>query len=379
MQEFDEMSDDQSGETTSKRPLTTAGVVIRLGAIGVAELCVAGAFAYTGGWLSPRRLTEDRMLAAFTDAEGLHPGFRRNHAKGVCVSGWFDSNGQAVSFSTATVFKPGRTAIVGRFGLSGANPFQADQPGIVRSMAVKFLLPGAGEWRITMNNEAVFGVNSAQGFRDQVLASIPDPATGKPDPAKIKAFMAAHPETVRAMAVIKQSPPSQGFADSTFNSLNAFRLVNAAGVSIPVRWATVPMQPFAAESAARSASNDENYLFDDLIQQIHQHPLRWRLMITIGRPGDPTDDATLPWPADRQQINAGTVTIDEVSSEDTGPCAYVNYDPLVLPSGIAPSDDPLLSARSAAYSRSFTLRAGEEAEKPPSAITLQDVQAGGKS
>ena len=38
------MSDDQSGETTSKRPLTTAGVVIRLGAIGVAVLCVAGAF-----------------------------------------------------------------------------------------------------------------------------------------------------------------------------------------------------------------------------------------------------------------------------------------------------------------------------------------------
>jgi hypothetical protein len=74
MLEFDEMSDDQSGETTSKRPLTTVGVVIRLGAIGVAGLCVAGAFAYTGGWLSPRPLTEDRMLAAFTDAEGLHPG-----------------------------------------------------------------------------------------------------------------------------------------------------------------------------------------------------------------------------------------------------------------------------------------------------------------
>jgi catalase len=129
-------------------------------------------------------------------------------------------------------------------------------------MAVKFLLPGAGEWRITMNNEAVFGVNSAQGFRDQVLASIPDPATGKLDPAKVKAFMAAHPETVRAMAVIKQSPPSQGFADSTFNSLNAFRLVNAAGASIPVRWATVPMRR-SRQSLARSASNDENYLFDD--------------------------------------------------------------------------------------------------------------------
>src|SRR5260370_35616569 len=202
------MSDDQSGETTSKRPVTTAGVVIRLGGIGVAVLCVAGAFAYTGGWLSPRRLTEDRMLAAFTDAEGLHPGFRRNDAKGVCVTGWSDSNGQVVSSSTATVFKPGRTAIVGRFGLSGANPFQADQPAIVRSMAVKFLLPGAGEWRITMNNEAVFGVNSAQGFRDQVLASIPAPATGKPDPPKAKPFMAAHPATVQAQARVSVSPPS---------------------------------------------------------------------------------------------------------------------------------------------------------------------------
>src|SRR3982074_2449350 len=106
MQEFDEMSDDRSGGTTSKRPLTTAGVVIRLGAIGVAVLCVAGAFAYTGGWLWPRRLTEDRLLAAFTDADGRHPGCRRNHAKGVCVGGRLDSNGQAVSFSTATVFKP---------------------------------------------------------------------------------------------------------------------------------------------------------------------------------------------------------------------------------------------------------------------------------
>ena len=204
------MSDDQSGETTGKRPLTTAGVVIRLGAIGVAVLSVSGAFAYTGGWLSPRRLTEDRMLAAFTDAEGLHPGFRRNHAKGVCVSGWFDGNGQAVSFSMATVFMPGRTAIVGRFGLSGANAFQADQPAIVRSMAVQFLLPGAGEWRITTNNEAVFGVNSAQGFRDQVLASIPDPANGKPDPAKVKAFMAAHPETVRVEALKRNggNPPA---------------------------------------------------------------------------------------------------------------------------------------------------------------------------
>ena len=43
----------------------------------------------------------------------------------------------------------------------------------------------------------------------------------------------------------------------------------------------------------------------------------------------------------------------------------------LLPDGIAPSDDPLLSARSAVYARSFTRRAGEP--KQPSAIDVAQV------
>jgi catalase len=50
----------------------------------------------------------------------------------------------------------------------------------------------------------------------------------------------------------------------------------------------------------------------------------------------------------------------------------INFDPLVSPEGIAPYDDPLLSARSAVYSQSFTRRAGEK--KLPSAVTPSEVQ-----
>jgi catalase len=100
--------------------------------------------------------------------------------------------------------------------------------------------------------------------------------------------------------------------------------------------------------------------------------------VVVGRADDPTNDATLPWPEGRRQIDAGTITIDQASSEDSGRCTAVNYDPLVLPSGIEASDDPLLSARSAVYARSFTLRAEEEHEKPPCAVTTREVQAGGK-
>jgi catalase len=359
--------------------IANTGVLVRLGAIGAVMLSVAGAFAYAGGWLSPLRLTQDRMMAAFQDANGTHAGFRRNHAKGVCVTGWFDSSGQAAALSKAAVFKPGRVAVIGRFALAGGMPFQTDAAATVRSMALRFLPTGGGEWRTGMNNIPVFPVNSARGFYEQLLAFAPDPATGKPDPAKTKAFLAAHPETVPALALIKKRQVTSGFANSTFNSLNAFRFIDAAGAPTLVRWSTVPVQPVAADSAEPSAGADKNYLFDDLIAQIAQHPQQWRLIITIGHADDPSDDATLPWPDGRRQIDAGTITIDQASSEDSGRCTAVNYDPLVLPPGIEPSGDPLLSARSAVYARSFTLRAEEQHEKPSSAVTPQEVRAGGKS
>jgi catalase len=280
------------------------GQLVRLGVIGAAMLGVTGAFAYTGGWLSPDRLTPDRMMTAFQEASGSHPGFRRNHAKGVCVTGWFESNGTAESLSAAAVFKPGRVPVVGRFALAGGVPFQADAPATVRSMALRFLPANGAEWRTGMNNIPVFPVNSAQGFYEQLLAAAPDPKTGKPDPARMSAFMAAHPEAVRAIEIIRGSPASSGFANATYNSLNAFRLIDAKGASVPVRWATIPVQSSAPETGVATAASDRNDLFDALIADIKQRPLQWRLVFTLGQPGDPTADATLPWPADRPHIDA---------------------------------------------------------------------------
>lgn len=372
------MTNDMRRLVPKGRP-PASGTLLRFAAIGAVMLGVAGAFAYVGGWLSPGRVTQDRIVAAFAADDGVHPGFRRNHAKGVCVAGEFESSGQAAALSKATVFRPGaHVPVIGRFALAGGMPFQADAAGTVRSMALRFQLPDGEEWRTGVNNIPVFPVKSAQAFYELLRAGTPDPATGKPDPAKMKAFLADHPESASALALIGHRAVSSGFADATFDSLNAFRFVSATGVSVPVRWATVPVQPSPPEAAGPAVQPDKNYLFENLIAEIHQHPLQWRLIVTVAQPGDPTDDATLPWPMGRPQIDAGTVTIDQVSSENSGPCTDINYDPLVLPAGIEPSDDPLLSARSSVYSRSFTLRTGEAAEKPPSAVTKADVESGAK-
>ena len=201
------------------------------------------------------------------------------------------------------------------------------------------------------------------------MASERDPNTHQPDPAKGAAFLASHPETARAVAVIKSHAPSSGFDNTAYYGLNAFRFLNANGASTYVRWTLTPVQPYAAGTAA---SQNKNFLFDGLIASIQQHPLQWHLLMTVAQPGDPVDDVTIQWPEGREQVDVGTLSLDSVESEETSRARDVNFDPLVLPAGMVPSNDPLLSARSAIYSQSFTRRAGET--KKPSEITPSEVR-----
>src|SRR5262249_38926806 len=164
---------------------------------------------------------------------------------------------------------------------------------------------------------------------------------------------------------------SSGFGNTTYHGLNTFLFTNAAGKTTPVRWILKPMQPF---EAAGAAPPDKNYLFDELITQIHRQPLRWRLLVIVGKPCGPTHDPSLGWPADRGHGEVGPVTLDRVEAEESSAATDIKFDPLTLPAGMAPSDDPVLLVRSPVYSQSYTRRASET--KQPSAITPADVKKG---
>src|SRR5260221_1889588 len=93
----------------AERPrLGKVSTLARFALIGVALAAVAGTFAYLGGWFTPKQLTPARFTDGFEQVYGVHSGFRRNHAKGVGVSGFFESNGEGVRLSKAQVFQPGR-------------------------------------------------------------------------------------------------------------------------------------------------------------------------------------------------------------------------------------------------------------------------------
>jgi catalase len=352
-------------------PLTAGSMLSRLACIGVLLLGVVGGFLYLGGWFSPQKLTPARFVDELQSVNGTYSGFRRNHAKGVCVSGSFESNGQGAHLSKAVVFQAGRVPVVGRFSVGGGDPYAQDTLSNVRGLGLQFSLSDGEQWRTAMINLPVFPFKDPQAFYDNLVASKPDPSTHQPDAAKMAAFGASHPETVRAVGIIKSHAPASGFANSSFYGLNAFRFIQENGTASFVRWTLVPVQPYEAASATE-AGQDKNFLFDGLIASILQHPLQWHLVVTVGEPGDSINDPTIPWPEGREQVDVGTLTLDSVASEETSPVRDINFDPLVLPAGIQPSDDPFLSARSAIYSQSFTRRAGEK--KEPSAIGPSEVQ-----
>ncbi|OBA58106.1 catalase [Mycobacterium sp. 1100029.7] len=345
-----------------------------MGAVaGVAAVDVGG-FAYAGGWLRPDTLTPPRFTDGFEQVFGRHAGFRRNHAKGLSATGSFSSTGAGAAICRAAVFRPGTVPVVGRFSLGGGLPAQSDKPDTVRGLGLMFQLPDGQQWRTAMVNFPVFTDRTPEGFYERILASKPVAATGKPDPQKMAAFLERHPETVAAMKIIKQTPPSAGFADSTFRSLNAFYFTNSAGATVPVRWSLVPqvVPQQAGAPANPPPSTGKDFLFDDLIRAAAARPLAWKLMLTVGEPGDPTNDATRPWPQSRRSIDAGTLTITGVQTEEAGNARDINFDPTVLPDGIGVSDDPLLAARSAVYARSFTRRAEEP--KSPSQVNVGQVR-----
>lgn len=339
----------------------TPNVPLRLAAIGAVVLGVAAVFAYVAGWLDPQRLTPDKVINTLEHNGGVYPGYRRNHAKGLCVIGHFDSNGGLADLSRASLFSVGRVPVVGRLAIPGGNPKASDGAAPIRSLALRFLPKDGQEWRTGMDAMPVFVVRDVASFFALQQATAPQPGTGKPDPEKAGAFFKAHPETQPFLQWVKSSTPSSSYANSAYYGLNAFYLVNKDGQEQPVRWSVQPEAP--VELLAADKRGDADFLADELAQRISAGPLRWRLQFTLGEPGDSTSDATQAWPASRRTVDAGELVIERLQPEIGGDCRDVNYDPLILPDGIRASDDPLLSARSAAYSESFNRRTREQAQE----------------
>lgn len=320
-----------------------------------------GAFAYTAGWLSPDRLTPQKFIEAMTPPAGPALGHRRAHAKGVCFTGEFVSNGAGARLSTAQLFAAGRYPVVGRLNLATPMPNAEDASVRVRGLGVQVKTPDGQEWRSAMNDPPFLAAPTPQIFYEMLKA------TGTKDPEKIKAFAGAHPEFAAFGAWAKSAPFTPSFAENRFNSLNSFVLTDASGSDRTVRWSMVPAASPTTISADEMKARGPSFLEAEIARRVESGPVRWIMRVTLAKPGDPTADPSKVWPEDRETVDVGELVAARIVAEPDGPCRDLNFDPTVLPTGMKTSDDPFPAARSAVYARSFAKRTAEAKDYPANA------------
>lgn len=334
---------------------------LTFGAAAIIALVVAGsagAFAYTAGWLSPNRLTPPKLVAAFAPPSGPALGHRRNHAKGICFTGTFESNGKGAELSRAQAFQAGQHPVLGRFNLGTPNPEAPDGTVRVRGMGLQIATPNGEVWRMAMINAPAFPVATPESFYQLLHAA------GSKDPAAMKSFVASHPEFASFGAWVEGGAWTASYAEEPYDALNAFTFVDPSGAERAVRWSLVPAAPAVAITQAELEKRGPNYLEKEITDRVGQAPQRWTMNVVIANPGDVTSDPTKAWPAGRRTIEVGTLVVQKIEAEADGPCRDVNFDPTVLPPGIRVSDDPFPAARSAAYTRSYDLRTSESRYYP---------------
>jgi catalase len=356
---FKEVGMAGSGSTQNPFPLKSAVV------IGATISVAAVAFAYTAGWLTPRRLTPTKLVAALLPPKGPALGHRRNHAKGICFTGTFDANGEGSKLSKATVFERGQYPVVGRFNIAGPDPKIPDAMVPVRGLGIRIMGPDGQEWRSAMIDAPVFAAPTPQAFFEFLTAS------SSKDPDAFTQYSSAHPEILTFISWVKGHSRTESWTEDRFNSLDSFAFIDKSGAKNIVRWSFIPSAKPVTISSEELAKRAPDFLEEDIIRRVGTAPQRWNLMITVANPGDPTSDPTRAWPGDRRSLDVGTLTVWQISPEVDGPCRDINFDPSVLPAGITTSDDPFPAARSAAYRVSFNGRMAESSQYP-------HTQTGGK-
>ncbi len=321
---------------------------------------LAGAFVLTplSSMAAPEEVTAEQAVNALENTFGITKGERRNHTKGTCALGEFVGTADAAAYTRSALFSGKPVPVVARFSLAGGNPKAPDTAKSARGMALEFRLPGDNLQHITMLNTPMFGAAKPQTFVDQIIAQKPDPATGKPDPEKMRAFQASHPDNRAQAEFLAKNNPPPSFANSAFFGIHTFKFINRGNKVTYVRWRFIPQDGEKRLTDDQMKSSPPNFLEDALIKRTKQGPIRWDMLVSIGEPGDTQDNPTILWPDNRKTIKFGTLTITSTMPQKGAECEKINYDPLVMADGIEPTSDPILLFRSPAYALSFAKRMG---------------------
>lgn len=298
--------------------------------------------------------TAEQTIDAMNTLFGKHPGQRANHAKGVVAEGSFTPTADAARISKASLFQGPAVPVTLRFSDATGVPTIADGAANANphGMALKFKLSDGSDMDVVVNSLAYFPVATGEDFRD-LLKAVSESGPDAQKPTALERFVATHPAAATAGATAK-TPSS--LARQTYNGVNAFIFVDKDGQRQPFRFKFVPVQGEEILSADEAAKRDPNFLMDEIGPRIAKEPAKFKVLAQLAEAGDPTNDATKPWPDVRKTVDLGTLTVSKAVANSAEAEKPLLFMPNALTDGIEVSDDPLIDARVQAYAVSFSRR-----------------------
>ena len=288
------------------------------------------------------------LLAAFDQVQGLHPGFRPVHAKGIMCSGTFTPSPEATTLTRAPHAARPSTPVLVRFSDAAGLPTIADNdPGASpRGMAIRFVLAEHVHTDIVAHSHDGFPVRTGEEFLE-LLRALAASGPQAPKPPPIASFLATHPAAKRFVEAPKPLPTS--FAREAFFAVTAFRFSNQEGTTRHGRFRIRPEAGTDHLTARDAAAKSPNFLMEELAQRLAGGPVRYHVRVHVAGEGDVVADATAAWPDSRPEMPFGTIALTGVVNQADPEFSRVIFDPVPRVDGIDPSNDPLIAVRSALY------------------------------
>ncbi|HXJ76269.1 MAG TPA: catalase family peroxidase [Candidatus Dormibacteraeota bacterium] len=288
-----------------------------------------------------------QLLDAFDQLQGVHPGFRPAHAKGLMCSGVFTPSAEAAKLTRAPHANRASTLVTVRYSDSTGLPNIPDNDPArsgPRGIAVRLHLDDHLHTDIIAHSYDGFPVRTGEEFLEFLRAAA---AFGAGRPEAMGAFLAAHPNAKRFVEAPKPIPTS--FAREAFFAGTAFKFTDSSGVSRHGRFRARPNAGTEYLSNEAAAAKSPNFLFDELGARLAREAVKLGIFVQIAEPDDDIADASTTWPASRTEIPFGTVTLTARLDDQAPERRKIIFDPLPRVDGIDASGDPLTQVRADIY------------------------------
>jgi catalase len=310
----------------------------------------------TGGLAVAQTPSTDQIVSTMRTLSGGQKA-RPSGAKGQCFVGTFTPTAEAKGLSSSLVFaKP--SPVIARFSVGSGNPKVMDgNKAVNRGFAFRLDAGGKGETEFVMVNAPINFVKTPEQMLAFLQARLPG-ADGKPDPAKIKAFADANPESTGQGKFLAGRPVAGSWVGVNYWGIHTYALSQASGAKQLVKFQMVPVAGDVNLTDDEAKAKPSEFLVDELKNRIEtKAPAGFDMVAIFARPGDEKTSITEQWVDEdtRPRVKLGTISITAMEKNET--CDGSIFNPTNLAKGIeGPTNDPMFTERQPAYAISIGQR-----------------------